>query len=113
MIGKLVETPVVRRARYLFVGVLYLILILAAYGAAALQGWLDHKSPPAEPHSVEYYRTIFSIWATIVLVTGAVLSRLFAQRRRQHLLARVLDFRLSGVPGSRLLGGVGRLRRRP
>ena len=29
MIGKLVETPVVRRARYLFVGVLYVVLMLA------------------------------------------------------------------------------------
>ena len=79
MIGKLVETPVVRRARYLFVGVLYVVLMLAVYGVATLQGWLDHKSPPAEPHSVEYYRTIFSIWATIVLVTPALCFHVFSR----------------------------------
>ena len=79
MIGKLVETPVVRRARYLFVGVLYVVLMLVVYGAAALQGWLDHTTPSAEPHSVENYRTIFSIWATIVLVTPALCFHVFSR----------------------------------
>jgi hypothetical protein len=79
MLPTFVETPVVRRARYLFVGALFLVLMVAVYAGAELQGWLDSKGPKELAHTVVYYRVIFAIWATIVLVTPALCFHVFSR----------------------------------
>ena len=79
MIRTFPETPTVRRARYIFVGVLFLVLMAIVHGGAELQAWLDTKDAPAEAHSVAYYRVIFSIWATILLVTPALCFHIFSR----------------------------------
>ena len=65
MMRTFVETPIVRRARYIFVGALLLALLVAVVGGAELRAWLDSRGPAAAAHTAAYYRVIFSIWATI------------------------------------------------
>src|SRR5271168_3700479 len=39
------ESPTMRRARYIFVSLLFVVLIALAYGGAALKSWHDAQSP--------------------------------------------------------------------
>src|SRR5262249_61579506 len=83
------ESPTVRRARYIFVGLLFVVLVGLVYGAAALKSWHDAQSPtlPLPPpavaaHSFAYDIVIGSILVTVPLLTLAlsfhVLSRINA-----------------------------------
>jgi Animal haem peroxidase len=89
MLRSFVETPVVRRGRYLFVGALFILLLVLVYGGAELQGWLDIKGPPFNPpqsfaYRVAYHRVIFAIWATIVLATPALCFHVFSRADRPN-----------------------------
>jgi hypothetical protein len=96
MIPTFVETPTMRRARYIFVGALFLVLMVLVHGGAELQASLDPPGPPAEgtvaalqawltsglpavAHTAAYYRVIFSIWATIFLLTPALCFHIFSR----------------------------------
>src|ERR1700729_3800837 len=85
MLPTFVETQTVRRARYIFVAILFLVLMVLVHGGAELKAWLDPPGPPAEgtvaelqtwlasglpavAHTAAYYRVIFSILATIILL---------------------------------------------
>src|SRR5262249_34074500 len=72
--------PAVRRARDLFVGAVFMLLMVLVYGGAELQAWGDASGPKELAHSVDYYRVIFSIWATIVLVAPALWFNIFSFR---------------------------------
>jgi hypothetical protein len=72
------ETPTVRRARYWFVFALFLVLMALAHGAAELKAWQDARGPAAAARSVDYYRVIFTIWATIALLTPALCFHVFS-----------------------------------
>jgi hypothetical protein len=73
------ETPTVARARLLFVGVLFVVLIAIAHGGAELKAWLDARGPAASVHSVDFYRVIFTIWVAVVLVTPALCFHIFSR----------------------------------
>jgi len=73
------ETPTVARARYLFVGLLFLVLMVLAHGGAELKAWLDTRGPAASAHSVDYYRTVFTILAAVALVTPALCFHIFSR----------------------------------
>ena len=73
------ETPTVARARFLFVGILFLALMALTHGGAELKAWLDTQGPPGSAHSVDYYRVIFTIWAAVVLVTPALCFHIFSR----------------------------------
>jgi len=40
------ESPTVRRGRYIFVSLLFVVFVALAYGGAALKSWLDANLPP-------------------------------------------------------------------
>jgi hypothetical protein len=84
MLRSFVETPVVRRARYLFVGALFIVLMVLVYGGAELQGRLSTEALPGDAHTVVYHRVIFSIWATIALVTPALCFHVFSRADRPN-----------------------------
>src|SRR5580700_11430231 len=73
-----VETPVERRARYIFVSLSLVALLLLVCGGAELKAWLDSRGPAAAAHTAAYYRVIFSIWATIFLLTPALCFHIFS-----------------------------------
>jgi hypothetical protein len=79
MIRVFPETPTVARARFLFVGVLFLVLMALAYGGAELKAWLDTRGPAADAHTVAYYIVIFTIWAAVILVTPALCFHVFSR----------------------------------
>jgi hypothetical protein len=65
------------RSRYLFVFFLFLVLIALAHGAAELQGSVDAKEKAQTPlrtglHSTLYYRVIFTIWVSALLLIPAL-----------------------------------------
>lgn len=67
------------RARFWFVFWLFVFLMLVAHGAAELCGWLNANQPPGLPgHSVLYYRVIFTIWASLLLLTPALCFHIFS-----------------------------------
>jgi hypothetical protein len=66
--------PVIARARYWFVFGLFLVLMAVVHVGAMLAA----RSPNAA-HSVDYYRTVFSIWATVILVTPALCFHIFSR----------------------------------
>jgi len=66
------ETPSLARARFWFAGVLFFVLMALTHGGAELKAWLDSREPPAMAHTVVHYRVIFTIWATIILLTPAL-----------------------------------------
>ena len=72
------ETPSQGRARFWFVCALFLVLLALAHGAAELKAWLDSRSP-VPGHTVVYYRVIFTIWATIALLTPALCFHVFSR----------------------------------
>ena len=73
------ETPIVTRARFIFVGVVFLVLMALAHGGAYLKAWLDLRGPAADAHTAAYYTVIFTIWATVVLVTPALCFQIFSR----------------------------------
>ncbi len=77
--GRFDETPSLVRARYWFVGLLFLVLMALAHGAAELRGWLDSRGPAELAHTVDYYRVIFTSWAAIALLTPALCFHVFSR----------------------------------
>jgi hypothetical protein len=73
-----VETPIERRARYIFVSLSLVALLLLVYGSAELKAWLDSRGPAAAAHTAAYYRVIFAAWVTIVLLTPALCFHIFS-----------------------------------
>jgi hypothetical protein len=67
--------PTIARARFLFVGVLFLALMGMAHGGAELKPSL----PGMSAHTVDYYRVIFTLWAAVVLVTPALCFHIFSR----------------------------------
>jgi hypothetical protein len=73
------DFPGQSRARSWFVFWLFLFLMALAHGAGQLQGSLDaHQAPGLPVHTVLYYRVIFTIWATILLLTPALCFHVFS-----------------------------------
>jgi|HubBroStandDraft_5_1064220.scaffolds.fasta_scaffold00205_5 hypothetical protein len=73
------EFPGQPRARFWFVFWLFLFLMALAHGAAELKGYLDaHQPPGLLVHTVLYYRVVFTIWATIFLLTPALCFHVFS-----------------------------------
>src|ERR1700747_2460249 len=73
------EFPGQARARFWFVAALFLLLMILAHGGAELKGWLDSHAAPGIPiHTVLYYRVIFTIWATVLLLTPALCFHVFS-----------------------------------
>ena len=73
------ETPTIARARFLFVGALFLVLMALAFTGAALQAQVDSRGAPGEAHTAGYYVVIFTILATVVLVTPALCFHIFSR----------------------------------
>src|ERR1700740_3164354 len=74
------ETTLQTHAKYWFVFATFVVLMAVAHGGAQLQGWLYPKTPGLEVHhSVVYYRVIFTIWATLFLVTPALCFHVFSR----------------------------------
>ena len=90
MMRTFVETPIVRRARYIFVGALLLALLVTVVGGAELRAWLDSRGPAAVAHTAAYYRVIFSIWATIFLLTPALCFHIFSRSTAANTYWRAL-----------------------
>src|SRR5580700_7395039 len=90
MIRTFVETPTVRRARYIFVALLFLTLMVLVHGGAELRAWLDTRGPAALAHTAAYYRVIFSIWATIFLLTPALCFHVFSRSTGSNTYWRAL-----------------------
>jgi hypothetical protein len=90
MIRTFVETPTVRRARYIFVGLLFLALMVLVHGGAELRAWLDSRGPAALAHTAGYYRVIFSIWTTIFLLTPALCFHIFSRSTAANTYWRAL-----------------------
>ena len=59
--------------------VLFLVLEALAYGGAELQAWLEARGPAAQAHTAAYHLVIFTIWATIVLLTPALCFHVFSR----------------------------------
>jgi hypothetical protein len=72
------EFPGQSRARFWFVFALFLFLMVLAHGAAELRAWIDTRGPIIPAHSVVYYRVIFTIWATLLLLTPALCFHVFS-----------------------------------
>src|SRR5215469_10060531 len=68
------ETSTVKRARILFVGALFLGLMILAYGGAYLKAWLDLRGPAEEAYTV-----IFTIWVTVTLLIPALCFHIFSR----------------------------------
>jgi len=79
MIRRFEESPSLVRARFWFVCVLFLVLEALAYGGAELQAWLEARGPAAQAHTAAYHLVIFTIWATIVLLTPALCFHVFSR----------------------------------
>jgi hypothetical protein len=90
MMGTFVETPIVRQARYIFVGALLLALLVLVVGGGELRAWLDSRGPAAAAHTAAYYRVIFSIWATIFLLTPALCFHIFSHSTAANTYWRAL-----------------------
>jgi len=72
------ETQLQTHAKYWFVFALFVVLMALAHGGAELQGWLDSRAAAGlTVHTVLYYRVIFTIWATLLLLTPALCFHVF------------------------------------
>jgi Animal haem peroxidase len=83
------------RARLIFVGVLFLVLIALALGGGELKAWLDSREAVAAAaaataasgapvaaavtHTAAYNIVIFTIWVAVVLVTPALCFHIFSR----------------------------------
>jgi len=70
------ETPTQRRARYVFVALLFLVLMALAHGAAQLN-LMPVRNGIAT--SINLQRAIFTIWVTIILLTPALAFHVFSR----------------------------------
>ena len=105
------ETPIVTRARFIFVGVVFLVLVVLAHGGAYLKAWLDLRGPAADAHTACLLQGHFhDLGHRSPDNASVVFSDFLKKRRPQHLLASILDIWLSGVSSARLLGGLWYLR---
>jgi hypothetical protein len=68
------QFPAIARARYWFVFGLFLLLMILVHGGAALAAMVLKPS-----HSLDYYRTIFAMWATVVLLVPALCFHIFSR----------------------------------
>ena len=66
------------RARFWFVGVLFFVLMALTHGGAELKAWLE-PAHRAGLTRVVHYRVIFTIWATIILLTPALCFHIFSR----------------------------------
>jgi len=80
------------RARFWFVFVLFVVLMALAHGAAELQALRDARStvPGHTVHTVVYYCVIFTIWATILLLTPALCFHVFSRSGAPNSYWRIL-----------------------
>jgi len=69
------QAPISSRARFWFVLVLFVGLMVLALGGAELAGRLGNRSGL----SVNYYRVIFTSWVAIVLLTPALCFHVFSR----------------------------------
>jgi hypothetical protein len=80
--------------RLLFVLVIFVVLIVLAHGAAALKGYMDARSAAQAPgrlvHTVLYYRVIFTIWVTALLLTPALCLYLFTRSESPNMSWRAV-----------------------
>jgi hypothetical protein len=58
---------------------MFLLLMGIAHGGAELKAWLDTRGPVVSPHTVDYYRVIFTLWAAVILVTPALCFHIFSR----------------------------------
>ena len=74
------ELPSQSRARFWFVFSVFVVLMIGAHGCAELQARLDAQAPTGMiVHSLLYYRVIFTIWATVLLLTPALCFHIFSR----------------------------------
>jgi hypothetical protein len=74
------EFPGQSRARFWFVFALFILLMGLAYSGAELQARLDaHAAPGLPVHTLLYYRVIFTIWVSIILLTPALCFHVFSR----------------------------------
>src|SRR6266542_3012240 len=74
------QFPGQARARVWFVFALFVVLMALAHGGAELKAMLDARAPAGvRGHTVVYYRVIFTIWATIILLTPALCFHVFSR----------------------------------
>ncbi len=73
------QSPSMARSRYLFVFALFLVLEALAHGCAEVAAALSARRPGPEHHTVVFYRVIFTIWVTIILLTPALCFHIFSR----------------------------------
>jgi hypothetical protein len=73
------QTPAMARARLLFVGAVFLVLLALVHGGAFLKVWLDARNGIVGAHSFAYDVVIFTIWAAVILVTPALCFHIFSR----------------------------------
>ena len=73
------QTTAMARARVLFVAALFIVLMIAVYAGAYLKVWLDARNGVANPHSFAYDIVIFTIWASVIMVTPALCFHIFSR----------------------------------
>src|ERR1700722_3900731 len=67
-------------AQFWFVFALFILLMALAHGGAELQAQLDaHAALGLPVHNVLYYRVIFTIWVSIILLTPALCFHVFSR----------------------------------
>ena len=76
--GAVKETPGLIRGRYWFVFALFVVLMAIAHGAAELKATMDARAL-SPGHTVVYYRVVFTVWATILLLTPALCFHAFSR----------------------------------
>jgi len=73
--------PGMTRARFWTVGIAFLVLMVLVHGGAQILGAADAGALAAgrPGHTATYYRVVFSIWATILLLTPALCFHVFSR----------------------------------
>src|SRR5262249_44787808 len=79
------RTSAEARGRFWFAFALLLVAMAVAHGAAELAPRLSAHRPGAPaPHTVLYFRVIFSIWVTLLFLTPALCFHVFARREEPN-----------------------------
>jgi hypothetical protein len=86
------DFPGMVRARFWAVCIVFVVLMVLVHGAAQLLGALDAGAIAAgrPGHTVMYYRVVFSIWATIILLTPALCFHIFSRSDAPNSYWRIL-----------------------
>jgi len=66
------ESSAQSHTKFWFVCALFVLLMALAHGGAELQGKLHPRAVGAPMHTVLYYHVVYTIWATIFLLTPAL-----------------------------------------